>query len=66
MSTPEPRYDPTAEDLSEVEVCRGCRELIEPGTEDYFNDWAWHHRCLPVAVIEGRERESRDDMARGK
>jgi hypothetical protein len=66
MSYLDPINDPENEDMSEVEVCRGCRELIEPGTEREFNDWFFHSRCLPVSVIEGREMEARDAERDGK
>jgi len=50
----DPINDPDNEDLSEVECCRHCRELIEPGTEVEFNGWSFHANCLPMSVVEGR------------
>jgi len=66
MSDLDPINDPDNEDYSEVACCRGCRELIEPGTEVEGNGWEWHSRCLPVAISEGREQASRDDVRAGK
>jgi len=62
----DPINDPFNEDYSEIECCRACRELIEPGTEHEFNEWFYHSRCLPLSVVEGREQASRDDVAVNK
>ena len=53
-------------DASEVECCRHCRELIEPGREVEYNGWFWHRLCVPSHVLFGREQAARDDEARGK
>jgi hypothetical protein len=52
------------DDLSEVETCRHCQELIRPGTEVEWNGWAWHSHCVPVHVLYGREEALRADEAR--
>ena len=62
----DPRNDPANEDLSEVEVCRHCRELIEPGTEIDWNGWYWHSNCVPSYVLCGLELEARRDERGGK
>jgi len=62
----DPINDIDNEDWSEVACCRGCRELIEPGTEVDFNDWFWHSRCVPFHAVEGREQEHRADEAANK
>lgn len=62
----DPINDIENEDYSEVEVCHHCRELIHPGKETEFNGWFWHHMCLPLSVINGREQEARDNERIGK
>lgn len=47
-------------DASEVECCRHCHELIEPGREVPWNGWFWHYNCAPSHVIYGIEQEQRD------
>ena len=42
-------------DMSEVECCHACRELIEPGTDIEWNGWFWHADCVPSHVLFGRE-----------
>ena len=53
-------------DISEVESCRHCRELIAPGRDIEWNGWFWHRDCVPSHVLFGIEQELRDDTARGK
>ena len=46
----DPINDPDNADLSEVECCRHCRELIEPGCDQEWNGYFWHADCLPAQV----------------
>ena len=60
----DPINDPDNADLSEVECCRHCRELIEPGCDQEWNGYFWHADCLPAHVYFGREQAARDDEAK--
>ena len=62
----DPINDIENESLDDVACCRGCRELIEPGTEVDWNDWFWHANCVPLHVWGGREDEQRAAEAQGK
>ena len=44
----DPINDIENSDGSEVECCRHCRGLIEPGTEVPYNGWWWHSHCVPA------------------
>ena len=44
----DPINDIENSDCSEVQCCRHCRELIEPGTEVPYNGWWWHSHCVPA------------------
>jgi len=47
----DPINDIENSDCSEVECCRHCRELIEPGTEVPYNGWWWHNCCVPCLPL---------------
>ena len=62
----DPINDPENEDYSEVESCRHCCRLIEPGTETPFNGWFYHSHCAPAPVQYALEQEQRAAEAAGK
>jgi hypothetical protein len=57
----DPINDLENSDDSEVEVCRHCREWIEPGAALEWNGWFWHHGCVPSHVLHGLEEAARHD-----
>ena len=62
--TTDPINDLENSDDSEVECCRHCRELIEPGSEIAWNGFSWHVDCVPSHVLFGIEQEARHDEAK--
>jgi hypothetical protein len=60
----DPMNDLENSDITEVECCHYCHELIEPSTDIEWNGWSWHADCVPSHVLFGREQEARNDERR--
>ena len=58
MSIDDPINDADS-DMREVESCRHCLKLIQPGAAIQWNGWSWHAYCVPVHVLyEQQEKET--------
>jgi len=44
----DPINDPANEDLTDVESCHQCGDLIYPGKEQRYEGWYYHHQCQPA------------------